>query len=149
MKTFYRILIALFAIPILLASCQAVPKKEDETPSITTEPSSTESNPDTSDVEPPTEMRVATFNVQSSLSTTEKGDLTPASRIRVDALVKEIRSYDLDVLSLQEDSEKMNELLSAELVSAGYICYADPVPGSGEDQRCGIAVLSFAQENTI
>ena len=138
MKTFYRILIALFAIPILLASCQAVPKKEDETSSFTTEPSSTESNPDTPDVEPPTEMRVATFNVQSSLSTTKKGDLTPASQIRVDALVKEILSYDLDVLSLQEDDGKINDLLSVKLVSAGYVCYADPVPGSGEDQRCGI-----------
>lgn len=139
MKNFFRILIAFLAIPILLESCQAIPKEKSETPTVsTTEPASTQSNPDTSDVEPPVEMRVATFNVQSSLSTTEKGDLTAASQIRVDALVKEILSYDLDVISLQEDAGKINELLSAELVSAGYACYADPVPGSGEDQRCGI-----------
>ena len=151
MKNLFRILIAFLAIPILLASCQATPKEMDETsaittgttateeaPTATTGSTSTESNPGTPSVEPPAEIRVATFNVQSSLSTTEKGDLTAASQVRLDSLIKEILSYDLDVISLQEDAEKINELLSAELVSAGYACYADPVPGSGEDQRCGI-----------
>lgn len=139
MKSVLRILIMFLAVSMLLASCQAAPKEKNETPAATTmEPASTESNPDTPGVEPPAEMRVATFNVQSSLSTTEKGDLTAASQVRVDALVKEILSYDLDVLSLQEDDGKMNALLSAELISAGYVGYADPVPGSNEDQRCGI-----------
>ena len=134
MKTIFRILITVFVMLILLVSCHAVPKEKDESPAITTE----QSHSGTPGVEAPAEMRVATFNVQSSLSTTEKGDLTAASQIRVGALVKEILSYDLDVLGLQEDDGKINELLSAELVAAGYVCYADPVPGSGEDQRCGI-----------
>ena len=83
-------------------------------------------------------MRVATFNVQASLSTTDSGVLTPASQIRIDSLIKEILSYDLDILSLQEDDGKINELLFAELKEAGYVGYAEPVPGSSEDQRCGI-----------
>ena len=122
MKNFFRILIAFFAIPILLASCKPVSEKKSEVSDITTEvtvteeapatttestateepPATTDSastennpdNPDTPDVEPTEEIRVATFNVQSSLSITEKGDLTAASQIRVDALVKEILSYD-------------------------------------------------------
>ena len=138
MKSFLRILIAILATSMLLASCQAPPQEQGKTSALTTEPPPTESDPDTPNADPPAQMRVATFNVQSSLSTTETGDLTPASQIRVDALVKEILSYDLDVLSLQEDDGKMNELLFAELASAGYVGYADPVPGSGEDQRCGI-----------
>ena len=130
MKNFFRILITVFATLILLASCQVAPKEKEETSAITTGASPTE--------EAPAEMRVATFNVQSSLSTTENGELTAASQLRVNALVKEILSYDLDLLSLQEDDGKMNELLCAELVSAGYVGYAAPVPGSSEDQRCGI-----------
>ena len=142
MKPFLRILIAFLAIPLLLASCQAAPKETGETSVSTTEAaatelSSTKDTPNTPD-EPPAEMRVATFNVQATLSTTEKGDLTPASQIRVDALIKEILSYDLDILSLQEDDGSMNALLGAALVEAGYIGYFDPVPGSSEDQRCGI-----------
>ena len=140
MKAFLRILILLLAVSMLLVSCQAAPQKTEEPSAVTTEQPSTESKPDTPDVpaDLPTEMRVATFNVQSSLSTTETGALTVASQVRIDALIKEILSYDLDILCLQEDDGKMNTLLGAALVEAGYVGYSDPVPGSSEDQRCGI-----------